>query len=1303
MDDDPSVETSLEEGDAKDDYANMDPHEVFALFDTDGSGLINLEEFTAMLTKLNIKISDAKASKYFKLCDVDGSGEIDLEEFKVALFACDPNGGNSIGFVPNALLTPLDAFEMFDKDGSGRLDEDEFFFVLEYLKLDVSDQKQERLFSKYDKDGSGSIDYEEFKQIWLSVADVKKELSDRGIDIPKFATKRQLRRMLKRIIDDEEESEKKALAEAEQWRAWRAILEQKNVHIKKARRRAEIELTRALDAAGQLYVFGRGASRQFAADRRSVNVVGRSKISKLWTRRVTAGEDDLKKGANTLDDKEAIDADQLREELRDSPFRGLSVARNTDGLWGHRVTQCAVSDNVILALSDLGEMWSWGGVDHWWHRLEHDAYWHSHWRGHTTPRSQLLLGTKSDEEAKPPGDAIDEDEEQDQKEDKSEALRNVLTYFDAWKPPPGDVDRAKFYGDVLLPKLEYKDLKQSLEVRGKTPGDRTKRQLVDALHQDFQLEKRVLGERAHRRIRKLEEEIRDLQRRRRGALVKRLKNDVIKTWAPLREIQAEEEARERAATQTRIVEEIARRENAYLEWRQKISDARHNHEPRYRGQSIDFSASGITSRGAPDMMPQAYQAVKQVAGGAHHFAVVHQSGAVYSWGVGHSGRLGLDATQGGDPRADCYRPTLVQALEATPVVQVACGYAHTAAVTAARECYVWGSAAIGKLGVGDDAKDDECYSSVPLAISFPNRAKIRNVSCGATHTAATSTTGLLFVWGCGDGGRLGLGRDAMEHSQWTPRLVECLASERIDQVSCGNAHTLCASAVTENVWNDGQKVIGGGVVFAAGSAAVLGKFCPEFTRVFPPPDDDDLVVSQVSAGFGHSAVVTTEGELYCWGANHDGCCGQPDVAFVPEPTLVRAIYERPANLALGKPARLSSCYGGYDAHLAVDGNVDGSTPKHCASTQQDPQAWWEVDLGEFVAVHAIKVWNRTDEPNDKTMPRDKFSSRLVPSWIMVSQRPFDKVVGGDSLINALSLSVARMHITRDSRCTLWRVPDGTAARFVRVQLENFDFLHVAQVEVFGTAGYSASVGRCGFAQCGRQCTVAVVRPLSDPFDVDRAYKRAILADAHNADILRLLETYALVYDKYGRGETKVKDDVDTGCLLCTGGRQCEICEMKHVFGDELKELPLGVAGRLLTLDETAELLLNAPKPKLNYTPKKRVDKSLTAMLKRRLDLKKSGAAASTTTETPQATTTLPEEAPPIEEEGEADKAAAPEAEAEAEPAAAGGGRLSPDSQTTVYTAEKGRKSRQRRRRSSNAKVEPAVQEEEEEDDGDSKQ
>ena len=76
--------------------------------------------------------------------------------------------------------------------------------------------------------------------------------------------------------------------------------------------------------------------------------------------------------------------------------------------------------------------------------------------------------------------------------------------------------------------------------------------------------------------------------------------------------------------------------------------------------------------------------------------------------------------------------------------------------------------------------------------------------------------------------------------------------------------------------------------------------------------------------------------------------------------------------------------------MAVDGNCDGSSPELCTSTQQDPQAWWEVDLGDFANLHIVKLWNRTDEPHDPSFDQETFRERLFPSYVMLAQQPFPR-------------------------------------------------------------------------------------------------------------------------------------------------------------------------------------------------------------------------------------------------------------------------------------------------------------------------
>ena len=387
----------------------MSPFEIFALFDDDDSGLIDFDEFKRMLPFLEINISELKAFRYFRICDSDGGGEIDYDEFKVALFICDPTGGNPVGFTPSPCLTPTDAFETFDEAQDGFLDEDEFFYAMEYMGLNPTDHKHEKLFQFYDSNHTGSIDYFEFKEVFLMMCDVRKELEDRGYDVPTFVRRKTLVEILRGYLDDEERKERQAIAEAKRYKKWIMSIREKKKVLQKASFRAYQELRCALDAAGHVYVFGGGAHKQF--DAKPYQNFGTKKfdfqfyerITELWRDRVKPEQliDKLKNIRKAEEEEEARDLDRGTsgmgalgkidagkqviidpyKEACQSPFIGLNVSLNTASLWGRRVHHVAVTENVIFALADTGEIFAWGGNQYWWHEIQPDSLYQTKWRG----------------------------------------------------------------------------------------------------------------------------------------------------------------------------------------------------------------------------------------------------------------------------------------------------------------------------------------------------------------------------------------------------------------------------------------------------------------------------------------------------------------------------------------------------------------------------------------------------------------------------------------------------------------------------------------------------------------------------------------------------------------------------------------------------------------------------------------------------------------------------------------------------------------------------------------------------------
>ena len=143
------------------------------------------------------------------------------------------------------------------------------------------------------------------------------------------------------------------------------------------------------------------------------------------------------------------------------------------------------------------------------------------------------------------------------------------------------------------------------------------------------------------------------------------------------------------------------------------------------------------------------------------------------------------------------------------------------------------------------------------------------------------------------------------------------------------------------------------------------------------------------------------------------------------------------NLARGKQARQSSTGYGGDAGRAVDGNTNGDYfgANSVSHTNNQPQDWWEVDLGAIYNIGLIKIWNRTD----------CCSERLSNFYVMVSEKPFSSSNINDSLRQS---GIWSNHNSGTAGRTT-EIKVNAQGRYVRIQLAGTNWLQLAEVEVFG--------------------------------------------------------------------------------------------------------------------------------------------------------------------------------------------------------------------------------------------------------------
>ncbi|CAB1327686.1 unnamed protein product [Coregonus sp. 'balchen'] len=178
-----------------------------------------------------------------------------------------------------------------------------------------------------------------------------------------------------------------------------------------------------------------------------------------------------------------------------------------------------------------------------------------------------------------------------------------------------------------------------------------------------------------------------------------------------------------------------------------------------------------------------------------------KSGKLFMWGDNTEGQIGLGK------ESSALTPQEVTV--GRPVAWVSCGYYHSALVTVDGGLYTFGERDSGKLGLATGQLDGHrvpqlvkgitdrvtqvaCgggHTVAVTAVDHFRKGRVRQVMCGENHTAVITDSGLLYTFGDGRHGKLGLGEENFTN-QFKPTLCPRFLKYNVQAVTCGGCHML---------------------------------------------------------------------------------------------------------------------------------------------------------------------------------------------------------------------------------------------------------------------------------------------------------------------------------------------------------------------------------------------------------------------------------------------------------------------------------------------------------------------------------
>jgi len=247
--------------------------------------------------------------------------------------------------------------------------------------------------------------------------------------------------------------------------------------------------------------------------------------------------------------------------------------------------------------------------------------------------------------------------------------------------------------------------------------------------------------------------------------------------------------------------------------------------------------------------------------GGRSVIILTHDGDIYTSGNGGFGQLG----HGNDDANEEFK----KVLDIPKCKYIASGYAFTSAITLEGEIYSWGAGENGRLGTGNTNNQNK-----PIKLNI--NTKFKQIAAGSVHLCAISEENELYS--CGEKKYCGHGKDEDTLELIKIRYFDGMFFKKIS-IGPGGYHTLALN-LYGNLFTWGHNRVGQ-LGLGNNTGSIISQEDPDGDHINPIPELvttlKNISIVDISSGWGHSAVLDANNNVYMCGRNSYGQLGtNPD-------------------------------------------------------------------------------------------------------------------------------------------------------------------------------------------------------------------------------------------------------------------------------------------------------------------------------------------------------------------------------------------------------------------------------------------